>query len=895
MKKYFYLPLLALLICISYISYSAPGDTLVVKTFSFDSISNRRAIFKFPTSDYTYGKILMYYTLKCDSATTADKYPCGEWDYTTYTRIYKQKSAAVKEKKQPSFRVGTASPKNYYYTKKTTWSKYYYFRNENKINDYYLHFDGSDYFKIPSQALNSVSEEITVSFWYLGDISQPRADAVFEATDKYGDRIINLHIPYDNGVMYFDAGGRGQGNNDNINVELSPLYYKGVWTHYAVSKNSTSGIQKIYRNGKLLVESDSKYKEMAGITSFIVGCRSNKSEQFLQGSIDDFMIWNKELSRNEIRNAMYPDAWELPAINNLLVWYPVVSHDSDIITDKSGNGFHAKAWGMPEIKQFGITPGAFIKPQPGQQMIVDSIPNSRVSITLFGDSLNPTLATDTIFAFPGYNYLYAVNGALIDSVLLDDAALLQRRTWVYSMPPTTTEEIFEIGRFITPYGKRLDLGLNGFTWVYDVTDYLPLLQGNVDLQAGNGQELIDLRFLFIEGTPERDVIRVSNVYPFGSHTYLELADDKELEKTMLRFSQNTKQAVLRARISGHGHAGPFNCCEWDPKTHMFVINGDTLFSWKVWRDCGMNPLYPQGGTWQFDRAGWCPGTFVDTYDFAIPDSVIQHNIMMADYAIEDFNPDNGEEKGNFEISIQLLEFGAANFQNDAAVDAIFAPSDQHEYRRMNPISTNPVIRIKNTGTDPLTQLNIKYGLENGKKAFLQWEGNLNYGETEIVTLPTPSWKKIKEGAIFMVEIKRPNGRKDQNILNNSMIAISPQPLFMPEKFVVEVKTQDLGRADDNSFVITNAEGTQVAARLDFPDDSLVLDTISLSRGSYVFEFFDKNEDGMIRHWWNYNDDKSQVGINGSLRLLSLEGEEIMDLHYDWAEVRRLRFFVGKPF
>ncbi len=35
-------------------------------------------------------------------------------------------------------------------------------------------------------------------------------------------------------------------------------------------------------------------------------------------------------------------------------------------------------------------------------------------------------------------------------------------------------EPFEIARFITPYGKRLDLGLNGFTWIYDVTDYEPL-------------------------------------------------------------------------------------------------------------------------------------------------------------------------------------------------------------------------------------------------------------------------------------------------------------------------------------------------------------------------------------------------------------------------------------
>ena len=30
----------------------------------------------------------MYYTLKCDAATTQDNYACGEWDYTTYTRLF---------------------------------------------------------------------------------------------------------------------------------------------------------------------------------------------------------------------------------------------------------------------------------------------------------------------------------------------------------------------------------------------------------------------------------------------------------------------------------------------------------------------------------------------------------------------------------------------------------------------------------------------------------------------------------------------------------------------------------------------------------------------------------------------------------------------------------------
>ena len=63
----------------------------------------------------------------------------------------------------------------------------------------------------------------------------------------------------------------------------------------------------------------------------------------------------------------------------------------------------------------------------------------------------------------------------------------------------------EIARYITPYGIQFDLGPNGFSWIYDVTDYQDYLRDVVDLAAHNTQELLDLSFAFIEGIPPRDV------------------------------------------------------------------------------------------------------------------------------------------------------------------------------------------------------------------------------------------------------------------------------------------------------------------------------------------------------------------------------------------------------
>ena len=41
----------------------------------------------------------------------------------------------------------------------------------------------------------------------------------------------------------------------------------------------------------------------------------------------------------------------------------------------------------------------------------------------------------------------------------------------------------------------------------------------------------------------------------------------------------------------------------------------TQFNWDS--DCGENPIYPQGGTWIYDRANWCPGKRAQTFDHEI--------------------------------------------------------------------------------------------------------------------------------------------------------------------------------------------------------------------------------------------------------------------------------------
>jgi hypothetical protein len=76
------------------------ADTTVVQTFTWQAQNNPanaydspgRRWFNFPPSNngVEYQKILMYYNLKCFEDGTAGNlgYPCGEWDYLTYTYLY---------------------------------------------------------------------------------------------------------------------------------------------------------------------------------------------------------------------------------------------------------------------------------------------------------------------------------------------------------------------------------------------------------------------------------------------------------------------------------------------------------------------------------------------------------------------------------------------------------------------------------------------------------------------------------------------------------------------------------------------------------------------------------------------------------------------------------------
>ncbi len=421
-------------------------------------------------------------------------------------------------------------------------------------------------------------------------------------------------------------------------------------------------------------------------------------------------------------------------------------------------------------------------------------------------------------------------------------------TYLYQL---SDNERFEIARYITPYGINLSLG-DGFTWIFDVSDYRPLLTDSIRITAGNWQEWLDLKFIFIEGIPARDPLKVENLWSGNPHYGTNTPIENFLTTKSVSFGSDMKNARLKVRVTGHGFGGNENCAEFCAKQHFFKIDGVQRHAQTVWRDdCAYNPVFPQGGTWVYNRANWCPGAEVETYDMEISEYVQPNNTHAFDYEIEPYTWNGSGSVPYYAIEAQVVSYGLPNFSLDAAIDDIVAPSATDIFSRKNPICSYPVVKIKNNGTEALQTLVIKYGVAGGEPCFYRWNGNLKFLETEIVTLPLFNWNGLDTGnAMFYAEAIEPNFNSDDEYeLNNKATVPFYLPPVYDTAFVIFFKTNSV--PEQNAFYLKNAQDSIIFSRTNMAANFIYRDTIHLSPGCYKFIVTDQGEDGLS--WWANND------------------------------------------
>ncbi|WP_162025884.1 MULTISPECIES: LamG domain-containing protein [unclassified Lentimonas] len=167
---------------------------------------------------------------------------------------------------------------------------------------------------LPTEPFYYLNNEVTMAFWVYGDTTQARADTLFYAQDDSGNRVMNIHLPWSDGSVYWDAGNTGS-NYDRINKVATASEYKDQWNHWVFTKNAATGEMAIYLNGYLWLSGTGKTRNMVGIASALLG--NDLKNNAYAGIIDEVKLYNVALSASEVLDLSYsyktingtPRAW----------------------------------------------------------------------------------------------------------------------------------------------------------------------------------------------------------------------------------------------------------------------------------------------------------------------------------------------------------------------------------------------------------------------------------------------------------------------------------------------------------------------------------------------------------------------------------------------------------
>jgi len=475
------------------------------------------------------------------------------------------------------------------------------------------------YTQVPAEPLATISNEITVSFWSYGNPDfLPAPTSIVSGVDADNHRNLNIHHPWSNARIYFDCG-YADGGYDRIDKEATMDEIAGQWHHWAFTKNATSGEMKIYLNGELWHSGTGKTKPI-DIQDLIIGNIHGGLRNYY-GKIDEFRIWDKELDQATIQEwANIEVDGSHPNYSNLLAYYKFDEGTGNTTADASVFGETAEIhdyviWshvrGNDLLREFDV-----ITQRPNTTFLqgtYDLTINDVLAVEEVEDIANVvtefeivprygTMLHDSIhevytdyFWEAGWEYVYDPDGILIDSVeVMATGNITITELNYYKRYPAK----YELMSFVTPYGIYLDLGMEGKTWFFDVTDYAPILNGwkrmTIEL-GGQRQEDMDIKFWFIHGTPPRDVIDINQIWRPGSSGYQNIMDDRTFEARDFYMNPEGEYFKIKSVITGHGQQGEFT-----PRWHtMNIDGGEVEFEWKVWTECSTIPIYPQGGTCSF--------------------------------------------------------------------------------------------------------------------------------------------------------------------------------------------------------------------------------------------------------------------------------------------------------
>ncbi len=431
----------------------------------------------------------------------------------------------------------------------------------------------------------------------------------------------------------------------------------------------------------------------------------------------------------------------------------------------------------------------------------------------------------------------------------------------------------ELARIITPFATS---GWTRFPappawsedYIFDVTDFAPLLRDSITINSALGVGSpgfgIFTKLIFIEGTPDRNTVAIHRLYTHGG-TYGNASNPIDNNFPVLNQTApaGTASAAFRFLVTGHG-SDANQCCEFASHYYNLFLNGTSIKQRDIWRnDCGLNELYPQGGSWTFNRANWCPGSTVTPYYDSLP-GVIAGSNYTVNIGFEPYTVTS--PSGNYFASASVVYYGGINKTRDASIDDIIAPSSSQQHFRENPSNNLPIVHLHNSGSTAIDSVAFKYGVADSAMQSFMWVGNLAPLADTIISLPASSSMAYmsatsQSGSFhFIVAITGVNGTPDADQTNDTMrsqFIVAPN---WPDTITIKMLTSNLA-ADgvslnanpaDASWCITNMNGDTLFSRTNTNYSTLYIDTIAMPHnGFYKFSVSTPANCAGL-HWWLFD-------------------------------------------
>ncbi len=421
----------------------------------------------------------------------------------------------------------------------------------------------------------------------------------------------------------------------------------------------------------------------------------------------------------------------------------------------------------------------------------------------------------------------------------------------YLMTPTDT---FELSRLITPYANA-SYPRTPWAWkqhyYYDITDFYPVLKNNVTIRLAyhnySGGFTGNIRFAFIEGTPPRNVTGITHLWN-GAFTYGSATDPIENHFGAVNAiaPANTTQAEMKFTVTGHGSDQNY-CNEFCSKYYNVLANSSLVEQKTIWKDnCGSNDLYPQSGTWVYNRANWCPGQLIYPNIHKMG-SITAGNTLKADV---DFQSYSGNGGASFIVSSALFFYGSYNKTLDASLESILSPTNYEGSFRANPICGSPQVVVRNTGATGIQSISFQYAV-TGQTPKTYTASGMALAPGKDTTLPLPPLETLFTMAAnslspFTVTIQQVNGVADDYAINNSIQSYFATAPDWPEAFTVTLKTNN--GATETKWRIEDLSGTIIKQQNPTTANTTYTDSIkALPDGCYRLVVTDDGCNGL--YWW----------------------------------------------